>query len=134
MLSAERAELLPGDPDPADRNELAHTTATALVTGGRAGADDADLQRRLVHLVDVEGLDLLAQLWSASPAETLPGALWRLCLLRGWTRRDPHMLAERYRLGCSRAAVYAVVAGVVSPAGPHERRERPEGVVDGAAG
>src|SRR5690625_2950142 len=57
MLSDERAALLSGEPDPADRNDLAHTTATALVAGGRAGADDADLQRRLVQLVDVEGLD-----------------------------------------------------------------------------
>ncbi|WP_245542893.1 hypothetical protein [Ruania albidiflava] len=134
MLSDERAALLPGEPDPAERNDLAHTTATALVSGGRAGADDADLQRRLVHLVDVEGLDLLAQLWSASPAETLPGALWRLYLLREWTRRDPHTIAERYRLGCSRAEVSEVVAGVVSPPGPQEVRDLTDAVLHGVFG
>lgn len=131
MLSTERAELLPGDPDPAERNELAHTTATALVTGGRAGADDADLQRRLVHLVESEGLDLLAQLWSASPAETLPGALWRLYLLREWTRRDPRTISERYHLGLHRAEVSGVVAGVASPPGPQEVRDLSDAVLHG---
>ena len=131
MLSAERAELLPGDPDPADRNELAHSTATALVTGGRAGADDADLQRRLVHLVDAEGLDLLAQLWAASPAETLPGALWRLYLLREWTRRDSRTISERYHLGVGRAEVAGVVAGVVSPPGPQEVCDLADAVLHG---
>lgn len=134
MLSTERAELLPGEPDPAERNDLAHTTATALVTGGRAGADDADLQRRLVRLVEVEGLDMLAQLWSASPAGTLPGALWRLYLLREWTRRDPRTIAERYHLGLHRAEVSGVVAGVASPPGPQEVRDLADAVLHGVFG
>ncbi|WP_147918755.1 hypothetical protein [Ruania zhangjianzhongii] len=131
ILSAEQAENLTGEPDPAERNELAHTTATAIVQGGRDRVTDEDLQRRLVELVDAEGLDLLAQLWSASPAETLPGALWRLYLLREWTQRDPHTISERYHLGLHRAEVPSVVAGVASPPGPQEVCDLSDAVLRG---
>ncbi|UFU08451.1 hypothetical protein LQF10_16115 [Ruania halotolerans] len=137
MLTSEAAEAIPGDPDPADRNELAHTTATAIVRGGRAGeavADpraDAAMVRRLIELVDTEGLDLLAQLWASSPADTLPGALWRLYVLREWTRRDPRTIAERYHLGAHRAEVAGVVAGVASPPGPDQIQELADAVLHG---
>src|SRR5699024_10256577 len=78
--------------------------------------------------------DLLAQLWSASPADTLPGALWRLYLLREWTRRDSRMIAERYRLGAGRTEVAEVVAGVASPPGPQEVREVADAVLHGVFG
>ena len=37
-------------------------------------------------------------------ADTLPGALWRLYVLREWVRRDPATVADRYRLGVARRA------------------------------
>ncbi|MGO1173855.1 MAG: hypothetical protein ACTMKU_06095, partial [Actinomycetaceae bacterium] len=57
MLDPAVAESIEGDEDPATRSELAHTTAHALVEGGRrdSGADP-DLLERLVTLVDSEGL------------------------------------------------------------------------------
>ena len=134
MLTDERAAMLPGAPDPAERNDLAHQTAAAMIHGGRDRSTDAELQRRLVELVDTEGLDLLAQLWSASPAGTLPGALWRLYLLREWTRRDSRLIAERYRLGAGRTEVAEVVAGVASPPGPQEVREVADAVLHGVFG
>ena len=39
MLDPREAEELPGGVDPALRSELAHTTAEAIVRGGRANAD-----------------------------------------------------------------------------------------------
>ena len=121
MLDPAQAEEIQGDEDPALRSEIAHTTAQALVHGGRAGAEeDPELVQRLVHLVDTEGLDEIAALWARSPHTTLPGTLWRLYLLREWVGRDPQTVADRYRLGVQRAEVAGAVAGVASPPGPQD--------------
>ena len=78
---------LVGAPDPAQRVEAAHATAEALVRHGRSG-DDA-VTARLVALTDEHGIDEVAVLWADRPADTLPGALWRLYALRAGIRRDP---------------------------------------------
>jgi len=131
MLSPAAADEIVGDIDPAVRSEAAHTTATAIVHGGRAASDDAELVERLVHLVDTEGLDTVATLWADSPADSLPGALWRLYLLREWTRRDPDTIAERYRLGLVRAEVAGAIAGVADTPGPEEIRTVADAVLSG---
>jgi hypothetical protein len=132
MLDPAQAELIEGDEDPATRSEVAHTTAQALVHGGRAGAhDDPDLVHRLVTLVDREGLDEIATLWSRSPNTTLPGTLWRLYLLREWVRRDPATVANRYRLGLQRAEVAGAVAGVATPPGPDDVTDVVDKVLSG---
>ena len=135
MLDPAEAELIEGDEDPAIRSEVAHTTAQALVHGGRAGAgDDPELVRRLVTLVDREGLDEIAALWSRSPNTTLPGTLWRLYLLREWVRRDPATVADRYHLGFQRAEVAGAVAGVATPPGPDDVIEVVDRVLSGLYG
>jgi hypothetical protein len=132
MLDPRDADALPGDMDPALRSQVAHTTAGAIVHGGRAqGEDDPALVERLVRLVETEGLDVVAALWSDSPATTLPGTLWRLYVLREWVRRDPQTLADRYRLGLDAAPVQHVVVGVVSPPGPEELRVLLDQVLSG---
>lgn len=131
MLSAQRADEIVGDIDPAVRSQAAHTTAVALVSGGRAASDDADLVERLVGLVDSEGLDVVAAMWADSPPDTLPGALWRLYLIREWTRRDPQRISERYRLGVVRAEVAGVVAGAADAPGPDEIRDLADTVLSG---
>ncbi|WP_263119141.1 hypothetical protein [Cellulomonas sp. RIT-PI-Y] len=132
MLDPQEADQIPGGMDPALRSRVAHTTATAIVHGGRAGAgDDPALVDRLVHLVESEGLDTLAALWADCPATTLPGTMWRLYVLREWVRRDPATLAERYRLGLVAAEVPHAVAGVVTPPGPGELREVLDAVLSG---
>jgi hypothetical protein len=130
MLDPREAEELSGDLNPATRSEVAHTTAAAIVHQGRAAADP-ELVARLVRLVEVEGLDIVAAMWADSPAATLPGALWRLYVLREWVRRDPETVAERYRLGVAAAPVHDVVAGVASPPGPDEVREVADVVLSG---
>ena len=130
MLDPRDADELPGGIDPALRSELAHTTADAIVRGGRA-SDDPELLARLVNLVDREGLEEVAALWADSPANTLPGALWRLYALREWVRRDPSVIAERYRMGLPAAEVHDVVAGVASPPGPAEVVEGLDAVLSG---
>ena len=125
MLDPRAADEIPGDADPALRSEVAHTTANALVHQGRA-AEDPEVVTRLVRLVEAEGLDTVAVMWSDSPPDTLPGALWRLYVLREWVRRDPRAVSERYRLGVTRAPVHEVVAGVAGTLSPDDMR----GVVD----
>lgn len=119
MLDPAAADALPGGLDPATRSEIAHSTAAALVHHGR-GSDDPALLSRLVHLVEDEGFDVVAALWADSPPPTLPGALWRLYVLREWVRRDPRTVADRYRLGVDAAPVADVIAGVSSPPGPED--------------
>jgi hypothetical protein len=117
--------------DPALRSEIAHETAGALVARARQTAsEDPALVDRLLRLVENEGIEIVADMWSASPADTLPGALWRLYLLREWTRNDPHM-SERYRLGAARAEVDEVVAGAAPAPGPSELRTLADQVLSG---
>ena len=130
MLDPAQAEELPGGYDPALRNEAAHTTAAALVHQGRANTDP-EVVARLVSLVEREGLDVVAALWSDSPADSLPGALWRLYVLREWVRRDPATVADRYRLGVAAAPVHDVVAGVADAPGPADVRAVADAVLSG---
>ena len=130
MLDPAAADQLQGDIDPALRSEVAHTTANAVVHPGRA-AEDPQVVARLVRLVEAEGLDTVAGMWADSPATTLPGALWRLYVLRAWVRRDPATIAERYRMGVARAEVHEVVAGVASPEGPQEVSRVVDAVLSG---
>ncbi|WP_136519565.1 MULTISPECIES: hypothetical protein [Cellulomonas] len=125
-----QADALPGDLDPQLRGEIAHTTAGALVHRARA-SQDPEVVRRLVALVETEGLDVVAAMWADSPADTLPGALWRLYVLREWVRRDPATVADRYRMGVAAAPVHDAVAGVVEAPGPADVRAVADAVLSG---
>ena len=130
MLDPRQADELQGDIDPAVRSELAHTTAGALVHQARA-IDDPEVVDRLVRLVEAEGLDVVAAMWADSPPDTLPGALWRLYVIREWVRRDPQTLAERYRMGVAAAPVHVAGPGVAATLGPTELRSVVDAVLSG---
>jgi hypothetical protein len=130
MLDPRAADELPGDTDPALRSEIAHTTAGAIVHQARASEDPLVVER-LVRLVEAEGLDVVAALWADSPPGTLPGALWRLYVLREWVRRDPATVAERFRSGVVAAQVPGVVAGVAMHPGPEDVRAVADAVLSG---
>ncbi|QGQ20869.1 hypothetical protein GC089_03885 [Cellulomonas sp. JZ18] len=112
------------------RGEIAHTTAAALVHRARA-SQDPDVVARLVALVETEGLDTVAAMWADSPADTLPGALWRLYVLREWVRRDPRTVADRYRMGVAAAPVHDAVAGVAQAPGPQDVQSVADQVLSG---
>ncbi|ROS76564.1 hypothetical protein [Cellulomonas sp. PhB143] len=139
MLGPAAAEALPGGIDPAQRDAVAHTTAAALVRGAREAEDPAVIDR-LVRLVETEGLDAVAALWADSPATSLPGALWRLYVLREWVRRDAGTVSLRYRLGLDAApagggpagpTVSEVVAGLGAGPGPEEVGRLADAVLSG---
>ncbi len=110
MLEPEDAENIVGDADPALRSDIAHTTAQLLLgtfdghfdkpmTLGDAISTPEVLVPRLRQIAGSGNVDLVAELWSGQPAFTLPGALWRLYLLREWARRDRETTQQRYNEG-----------------------------------
>jgi len=121
---------MPGGEDPALRSEVAHRTAALLVRGARSEQDEAVVER-IVHLADEQGLDTVADLWASAPPDSLPGALWRLYLLRSWVQSDPVTAAHEFATGRRHAPVQEVVAGVVEPPGPTEVRELADTVLRG---
>ena len=106
-------------PGPAEVTEVAHQTAAILVGTGRA-AHDPEVTTRLVTLVDDLGLSTVADLWSARPARSLPGALWRLYALREWVRRSPEQASREYAAGIRFTDVAHAVAGIAEPPRPEE--------------
>ena len=132
MPGAGLFESLPSLHDPAALAEVAHRTATVLVRGAQ-NSDDEKVAERVMKLADDYGLDQLADLWSDSPADSLPGTLWRLYLLRSWVHSHAETVAREYAAGRQHAEVHAVVAGVADPPGPTEVRDMVDAVLRGVA-
>ncbi|MCK6067495.1 MULTISPECIES: DNA-directed RNA polymerase subunit beta [Microbacterium] len=106
--------------DPAEVSRVAHSTAQALLSRVREDPS-ADVVERLVSFTDENGIDDIAELWSRSPARTLPGALWRLYLLQLMIHDDPQTAALLYERGRGEiASADPVVAGAPTPASPEE--------------
>jgi hypothetical protein len=106
--------------DPAEVSRMAHSTAHALLARVRE-EPSTDVVGRLVSFTDTHGIDDIAELWSRSPAKSLPGALWRLYLLQLMIHDDPQTAALLYERGRVQiASVDPVVAGAPTPAGPDE--------------
>ena len=123
-------DALVGDLDPAERSEAADRAAALLVRGPR-GDDDTAVVERVVHLVETEGLDQIAELWSGAPPDSLAGCLWRLYLLRTWVYADPQGAALEFDLGRQHSPVHEVVAGVTIPPGPDDVRHLVDTVLRG---
>ena len=119
MMSPAALEAFGGTVDPMQEIEAAHQTAAVLVHAGRA-ANDPTVTARLVDLVEELGLSTVADLWAHRPARTLPGALWRLYVLREWVRRAPDEASLDYTAGVRFADVDHAVAGAAEPPGPTE--------------
>ena len=106
--------------DPAEVSRVAHSTAQALMARVR-DAPDGQIVERLVSFTDEHGIDDIAELWSRSPARSLPGALWRLYLLQLMIHDDPQTAALLYERGrVELQSADPVVAGAPVPAGPDE--------------
>ncbi|HUS20691.1 MAG TPA: hypothetical protein VMZ66_01615 [Aeromicrobium sp.] len=119
MPGPQTFEAVVDDVDPAELAAAGHRTAQLLVRGPRDDVDE-DMVARVVALADIEGLGVLADLWSHASSDTLAGALWRLYLLRTWVHGDPVQAAREFAAGRAYAPVHEVLAGVVEPPGPDE--------------
>jgi len=109
---------LVGSFDPAEVTRVAHATASALLTRAR---EDESSAERLIAFAAEHGIDEIAELWSTSPARSLPGVLWRLYLLQLAVRADPAVSALLYERGrVELPTVDAAVAGAPVPASPDE--------------
>ncbi|WP_084451493.1 hypothetical protein [Janibacter indicus] len=117
-------------PDPAETPAAAHAAAQTVVEAGRGGASP-ETTARLVRLVEDIGIDTLAQLWADRPARSLPGALWRVYVLRAWIQRAPEVAAREYAAGMAVAQVNHAIAGVVDPPGADEVRDLSDRILGG---
>jgi hypothetical protein len=125
-------EAISSGVDPAELQEAADRAATLLVRGAHDSDDDA-VAERLLHLADTEGIETIAEVWSASPGDSLAGCLWRLFLLRSWVYADPVGVARQFEAGRGAAPVARVVAGVADPPGPDELKVMIDQVLRGIA-
>lgn len=117
-------------PDQLEAAEMAHRSAAVLVDRGRA-SDDPELLARLIELPRTVGLPTLAEVWSARPARSLPGALWRLYVLDEWVQRAPEVVAQAFTAGAAHAEVYRVISGVVEPPLPEDLQELTRQILGG---
>ena len=120
-----------GGADPARISEAAHLSAQAFVRKGIAN-EDPEVSNRLVQVAETEGLEVLAELWSAAPARSLPGALWRLYAVRTATLDNAETMSARFRAGAHRAEVERLVAGVAEPPTAEELKNMATSILTGA--
>ena len=105
------ADNIAGGADPAQINEMSHASAAALLDRVHH-TQDAELVERVLTLVDREGVDVIAELWSSAEPDSLPGILWRLYLLRTWMRKNRESIARLWRAGEPVATTASAIAGV----------------------
>ena len=97
--------------DPADVSAIAHQTAHALLERGQS-ANDAEVREALVRFADEHGLDTLADLWSQAHPLSLPGALWRLYVVRAVLQHNPDDASHLFQRGVDDlSTIDQVVAG-----------------------
>ena len=131
LFGGSEFEAFAGSDDPAAVIRAAHETARALLARARESDDPAVIDR-LVNYTDEHGIDTLAELWARTTAHSLPGALWRLYLVRLMIRQDPEGVALLFQRGTEvLATIDPVVAGAPSPAGPQEVVELADRILRG---
>ena len=120
QYSGDKFDEYEGGEDPAQILRVAHDTAHALVDRARE-TDDPAVIDRLVAYTDANGIDALAELWARSSPRSLPGALWRIYLVRLLIRQDPTGTSYLFQRGAEvLRTIDTLVAGAPLPTGPDE--------------
>ncbi|HEU5222371.1 MAG TPA: DNA-directed RNA polymerase subunit beta [Candidatus Lumbricidophila sp.] len=120
-----------GGEDPAFAAARAHEVAEALLARVRHHADP-ELVRRVLTYVDEHGIDTIAELFAEASSHSLPGALWRVYLLRAAVRADAPGIALAFRRGVhSLPTIDVVIAGAPTPTGPEELLDLADTVLRG---
>jgi hypothetical protein len=120
QYSGDKFDTFVGGEDPAQISRIAHETAQALLNRVRENPE-ADIVERLVAFTDQNGIDAVAELWARANPRSLPGALWRIYLVRALVRQDAEGSSFIFQRGSEIAiSIDPVVAGAPSPTGPEE--------------
>jgi hypothetical protein len=131
QFSGSKFETFKGGEDPAQINRTAHETAHALLARVRTDPDPVVVDR-LVRFTDEHGIETVAELWARSTAKSLPGALWRIYLIRLLIRQDPEGTSFLFQRGAEIATtIDPVVAGASAPTGPAEITELADRILRG---
>jgi hypothetical protein len=120
QYSGDKFDTFVGGEDPASILRAARDTANALVHRDRGPDDDAVVER-LIAYTDQHGVDALAELWARSSPKSLPGALWRIYLIRVLIRQNPDDTSYLFQRGTEvLGTIDTIVAGAPMPTGPEE--------------
>jgi hypothetical protein len=131
QYSGDKFDTYEGGEDPAQILRVAHDTAHALVARARENDDPAVLER-LIAYTDANGIDAIAELWARSSPRSLPGALWRIYLIRLLIRQDPPGTSLMFQRGSEiLQTIDTVVAGAPMPTGPDEITELADEILRG---
>jgi hypothetical protein len=118
--------------DPAERLAIAHQTAGLLI--GRGSREGTPIQvERLVAFAEENGLDILADLWSSAHPVSLPGALWRLYLVKAALSDNLADASTVFSRGIAELnTIDAAVVGAPDPLEPREFLAVLEDILRGA--
>ncbi|MGV8912662.1 MAG: DNA-directed RNA polymerase subunit beta [Rhodoglobus sp.] len=131
QYSTDKFDTFEGGQDPAQIMRAAHDTAHALIDGAR-DTDDPAVLERIVAYTDEHGIDAIAELWSRSSAGSLPGALWRIYLLRAVIQQDAVGTSLLFQRGIETLrTIDAAVTGAINPTGPDEIKELADQILRG---
>jgi hypothetical protein len=120
QYSGDKFDTFVGGDDPAHVSRIAHETAQALLSRVRDNPE-SEIVDRLVAFTDQNGIDAVAELWARANPRSLPGALWRIYLVRGVVRQDAEGSSFLFQRGSDAAtSIDPVVAGAPTPTGPEE--------------
>lgn len=120
-----------GGMDPEEINEMSHASAQAMLDRVHH-TQDPKIVQRVLTLVDREGVDIIAELWSRSEPDSLPGILWRLYLLRTWMRKNQRSLASLYRIAEPEDTAASAIAGVDTPPTAEDIVHTADSILSGA--
>lgn len=111
-------ETLVGSGDPSE--SFAHDSAAAFLHRVRA-AQDPDMAQRIVAYANEHGIDDVAELWADAEPVSLPGALWRVHLIRHVVSQDPEAAGYRFRRGLEHGPdAQAAVVGTPDAPSPEQ--------------
>jgi len=131
QYSGDKFDTFEGGEDPAQILRVARDTAHALVSRARE-SDDPEVIERLVAYTDAHGIDAVAELWARASPRSLPGALWRIYLVRVLIRQDAAGTSYLFQRGTEvLSTIDALVAGAPMPTGPDEITELADQILRG---
>lgn len=131
QLDPALTEKMAGGMDPEEINEMSHASAQAMLDRVHH-TQDPEIVQRVLTLVDREGVDIIAELWSRSEPDSLPGILWRLYLLRTWMRKNQRSLASLYRIAEPEDTAASAIAGVDTPPSAEDIVHTADSILSGA--